>query len=56
MAARFEEAGVTTVDQFAALNDDDMKEVLMKCGPRYRSADGARMESYREAARGVTAE
>ncbi len=55
MAARFEEAGVNSVDQFANLSDDDMKEVLIKCGPRYRSADSARMEGYREAAREVTA-
>lgn len=51
MATRFEEAGVTTVEQFAKLSDDDMKEVLQKCGPRYRSADATRMESYRSAAR-----
>ncbi len=51
MATRFEEAGVTTVEQFSKLSDDDMKEVLQKCGPRYRSADAARMEGYREAAR-----
>ncbi len=51
MATRFEEAGVTTVEEFSKLSDDDMKEVLQKCGPRYRSADAARMEGYREAAR-----
>ena len=51
MATRFEEAGVTTVEQFSKLSDEDMKEVLEKCGPRYRSADSARMEGYREAAR-----
>ena len=51
MATRFEESGVTTVEQFSQLSDEDMKEVLQKCGPRYRSADSARMEGYREAAR-----
>lgn len=56
MATRFEESGVTTVEQFAGLSDDDMKEVLQKCGPRYRSADATRMESYRAAARAAMAE
>ncbi|MBB4079938.1 putative flap endonuclease-1-like 5' DNA nuclease [Lewinella aquimaris] len=51
MATRFEEAGVKTVEQFATLSDDDMKDVLQKCGPRYRNADGEKMESYRSAAR-----
>jgi len=51
MATRFEEAGVTSVEQFSNLSDDDMKEVLQKCGPRYRSADHDRMEGYRQAAR-----
>lgn len=51
MATRFEEAGVNSVEQFANLSDDDMKEVLQKCGPRYRSADHDRMEGYRQAAR-----
>lgn len=55
MAARFEESGVTTVEQFAGLSDDDMKEVLQKCGPRYRSADHDRMEGYRQAAREAVA-
>ncbi|THH39825.1 hypothetical protein [Neolewinella litorea] len=51
MAKRFEEAGVTSIEQFANLSDDDMKDVLQKCGPRYRNADSDRMESYRESAR-----
>jgi hypothetical protein len=51
MATRFEEAGIKSVEEFSQLSDDKMKEVLMKCGPRYRSADHERMESYRQAAK-----
>ncbi|NJB86241.1 putative flap endonuclease-1-like 5' DNA nuclease [Lewinella marina] len=51
MAKRFEESGVTSIEQFAKLSDDEMKEVLQKCGPRYRNADSEKMESYRENAR-----
>ncbi len=55
MAKRFEEAGVTTINQFAKLSDNKMKEVLEKCGPRYRNADSEKMESYRENARAAMA-
>ncbi|MCP9235016.1 hypothetical protein [Lewinella sp. JB7] len=51
MAARFEEAGVKTIEEFAQLNDDQMKDVLQKCGPRYRNADSDKMEMYRSNAR-----
>ena len=51
MAKRFEESGVTTVQEFANLSDDAMSEVLQQCGPRYRNADHDKMEGYREAAR-----
>ena len=55
MAKRFEEAGVTTINQFSKLSDTKMKEVLEQCGPRYRNADSDKMEKYRENARAAMA-
>ena len=55
MAKRFEEAGITTINQFAKLSDNKMKEVLEQCGPRYRNADAEKMESYRANARAAMA-
>jgi len=50
MAAKFEEAGVKTPAAMAKLSNTKMAAILAKCGPRYRNADSAKMQSYRDAA------
>jgi predicted flap endonuclease-1-like 5' DNA nuclease len=51
MAAQFEAAGVKTPAAMAKLSNVKMAVILAKCGPRYRNADSAKMQSYRDAAK-----
>lgn len=53
MAAKFEEAGVKTPAALAKLSNVKMAAILAKCGPRYRNADSAKMQTYRDAAAAV---
>lgn len=50
MAKQFEAAGVKTPAQMAKLSNKKMAEILEKCGPRYRNATPAKMDTYRKAA------
>lgn len=51
MAAQFEAAGVKTPAAMAKLSNTKMADILAKCGPRYRNADSAKMQTYRDAAK-----
>jgi predicted flap endonuclease-1-like 5' DNA nuclease len=53
MAAKFEESGVKTPAALAKLSNVKMAAILAKCGPRYRNADSAKMQTYRDAAAAV---
>lgn len=50
MARQFEAAGVKTPAAMAKLSNVKMKAILENCGPRYRNADDAKMQTYRDAA------
>ncbi|MFK8165103.1 MAG: hypothetical protein AB8H12_21845, partial [Lewinella sp.] len=50
MAKQFEAAGVKTPAAMAKLSNVKMAAILAKCGPRYRSADSAKIQAYRDAA------
>lgn len=51
MAAQFEAAGAKSPADVANMNNDQMAEVMAKCGPRYRNATPEKMQAIRDAAK-----
>jgi|GEM_PF-2083505 len=50
LAKQFEAAGIKTPAALAKLSNVKMGAILANCGPRYRNADAAKMQAYRDAA------